>query len=121
MPVAQVQRVVQQPLDVGADIERHREYPARVDARRGGVDGQLADGDHAAGYAPVANAEDLFRVTADDEVDVIRPEAQAGEGLVHVVWPVDRQVEAAGPAVLVRVTLDGVADDRVVHHWQELG
>jgi hypothetical protein len=67
VPVAQVQRVVQQRLVVRPDIQRNGDYPAGVDSRRGGVRGQLADGDHAASHAPVADGQDLLGVTADDE------------------------------------------------------
>ncbi len=39
MPVAQVERVAEQHLVVGSDIERHRDDPVRANASAGGVDG----------------------------------------------------------------------------------
>ena len=120
MPVAQVQRVVQQSLVVGADIQGHRDDPARVDARRGSVDGQLADRDLDAPHAPVTDAEDLLGIAAHDQVDVVRPELQRGERVLDVVRLVDRQEDAPGAPVFVGVPLDRVADRRVVDNWQQL-
>jgi hypothetical protein len=48
VPLADVERVVEQRLVVGADVEGDRDDPAGVDAGGGGVDGELACGDAGA-------------------------------------------------------------------------
>lgn len=65
----------------------------------------------------VAYAGDIARVAAHDDVHIIGAEAETGEGFFDIVRPVDRQIDPAGPAVLVRVLFDrlagrGVTDDR---------
>ena len=76
VPVAQVQRVVQQPLVVGAHVQGHRDHPARVDPGRSGIDRQLAHRDRDAAHAPVADAENLLGVGAHDQVHVAGSQAQ---------------------------------------------
>ena len=86
VPVADVERVVEQLLVVGADVERDGDDPGRVDAGGGGVDGQLADGDAgAAAHPPVADAQDLLGVGGDDQVDVVGPEPKFREGPLDAV------------------------------------
>ncbi len=121
MPVAQVQRVVQQPLVVGAHIQGYRDHPARVDPGRGRVHGQLADRYLDAAYPPVADAQDLLGVGTHDQVHVAGAQLQGGEGLLDVVGPVDGQVDPPRPTVLVGVPLDRVADRGVIHDRQQLG
>ena len=121
MPAAKVQRVVQQPLVVGAHIQRDRDHPARIDARRGGVDGQLADRDLDTADTPVADAQDLLGVAAHDQVDIPGSQPQRAERLFHVIRPVDGQVDAPRSAVLVRVAFDGIADHRIVDDGKQLG
>ena len=115
VPVAEVQRIVQQRLVVGAHVQGYRDHAPGVDAGRGGVDGQLADRDLDAAHTPVADAQDLLGVAADDQVNVVRAESQRGERRGDVVRRVDGQEDAPRAAVLVRVLLDRVADRGVVH------
>src|SRR5215467_11912672 len=120
MAVAQVQRVVQERLIIRADIQGHRDHAARVDPGGGGVDGQLPDRNLDATDSPVTDAENLLGVGAHDEVDVVGPEFETGEGALDGVRAVDGQEDAAGTAELVRVRLDRVTDRGVVHDRQQL-
>ena len=59
--VAYIERVLEQLLVIGADVQRHRNGAARVDAAAGGVQSQLADRDLNAAHPPVADAQRLPR------------------------------------------------------------
>ena len=118
---AEVERVVEQLLPVGADVEHHGKGAGRVDAGRRGVDVELADGDLDAADAPVPDAEDALGVGSDDEVDVIGRATGREQRVLHAVRVVDRQVDAARAAVLVAVALDRLADRGRVDDREHLG
>ncbi|MBG9885079.1 hypothetical protein ABE10_00455, partial [Bacillus toyonensis] len=118
--VPEIQRIVEQGLVVGSDVEVHGDDPTRVDPGRRRVDRQLAHGDVGPVHAPVADAEDLFRIGHRDEVDVVRTELEGGEGLLDVLRAVDREVHRPGDPVVVRPFHDGVADRGVVDDRQKL-
>ncbi len=121
VPVADIGRVVQQRLVVGADVQGDGDDAGGVDARGGGVDGQLADRDAGpAAHAPVADAEDLLRVGGHDQVDVVRPQPQGLERPLDAVWVVDGQEHAPGAPVLVAVGADRLGHRGVVHDGQHL-
>ena len=65
VPHAEVHVVVEQTEVVGAHVQDHRDNAVGVDARGGGVDGQLADGDLDAAHALVADAQDALGVGGD--------------------------------------------------------
>ena len=74
---AQVKRIVQILLVVGAGIEIHGQQVLRRHARTGGVELQLADGDAGAVSAQIAEAEDASAVRDADEPDILlRPVSQ---------------------------------------------
>ena len=118
---AEVERVVEQLLAVGADVEHHGEGARGVDAGGRGVDVELADGDLDAADAPVADAQDALGVGRDDQVDVLGPATAAQESALDAVGILDREVGAARSAVLVAVALDRLADGRGVDDRQHLG
>ena len=125
VPVAQVQRVVEQALPVGADVEHHRQGALRVDAARRGVHRELAQRDVHAADAPVADAQDGARVGGHDQVHVAAFEAGGQQRPLDHLGMVHGQVHAAGPPVLLAELLDGLAhrgrvDDRQ-HLPQVLG
>ena len=115
---AHVQRVVEQRRAVRAHVERHGERHARVDPRRRGIQGQLADRDtHAAG-ALVAEAEDPLVVGHDDEPDLVpRRVAQDLRDVVHVVGG---DPDAARATVQVAELLARTADGGRVDDGQQL-
>jgi hypothetical protein len=92
MPVPQVGRVVQQRRVVRPAVEAHGDDPRGVDAGSCRVDGELPDGDVDAVDAPVADAEDLLGVGADDQVDVVGAVPEGPERGFDVLDPVDREV-----------------------------
>src|SRR5262249_39112379 len=114
VPHAQVERVLQQLGPVGADVQQHRQGAGRVDAGRGGVDGELAGRDVDAADAPVADAEDGLGVGGDGEVDVAGGQLGGAQGGLDLVRRVDAEVDAARAAVLVAVVPDRLADRRGV-------
>ena len=75
---ADVERVVEQLLVLGADVERDRQARLRVDAGAGRVERQLADRDAHAIRAEVAQAEDALAVGDHDHADVARAASCAG-------------------------------------------
>jgi hypothetical protein len=101
MPGAQVQGIVQQAFVVGADVDRYRDDPVRVDARGGGVHGQFADRDLDAADAPVADTEDLLGITAHDHVHVVGAQAEAAERRLSFLRMVDCQEDAARLPILL--------------------
>ena len=117
-PPAEVELVVQQRLVVRSDVEADRERLGRVDARRRGVKGELADRDpHPAGTL-VAEAEDPLVVGHDDEADV--REGRVPEDLVDAPAVCGRDPEAPRPPEDVAELLAGPPDDRRVDDRQEL-
>ena len=116
-PQAEVERIVEIGLVVGAGVEVHRQQALRRHAGRRRVELQLADGDAHAVGAQVAQAEDAAAVGHADDAHVLdRPVAQH---LLDVPLARDRQVHAARPAVDVAELQAGLADGRVVHDGQE--
>ena len=79
MPVAEIQRVVEQFPPVCADIEDDRDHPRRVDAAGRGVDVELADRYVDPAHAPVADAEDALSVGGHDQIDVFWPQPGVAE------------------------------------------
>ncbi len=118
---AEVERVVEQLLAVGAHVEHDRERARRVDARGGGVDVELPDRDLDAADSPVADTEDALGVGRDDQVDVVGSAAARQECALDPIGVLDGEVDAARAAVLVAVALDRFADRRRVDDGQHLG
>ena len=114
---ADVERIGEQLLVVGAHVEHDRQALRRVDAGAGGVERELADRDAHAVGAEVAEAEDPLAVGDDDDRDVaVRPVAQ-DVGDAAAVVGADEQ--AARPLEDVAELLAGEADRRRVddrHH-----
>ena len=114
---AQIQRIVQVLLVVGARVEVHGQQVLRRHAGAGGVELQLADGDARAVCAKVAQAEDAAAVGDADEPNVfLRPVLQ---NLLHLAAARDRKIHAARLAVDVAELQAGLADGRVVHDRQK--
>ena len=83
---------------------------AGMDPGGGGVEGQLADRDLDAAHALVPDPEDPLGVGHDDEVDLVGPKTDVGQGGLDVLRMVHRKVDAPGPPVLVAEPFDGQAD-----------
>ena len=118
LAIAAVERVGQQLDVVGADVERDRQAERGVDPRRGGVEGELADGDPHAPGPLVAQAEDPLVVRHHDQADVlIGGVPEHGGNVVHVLG---RDPEASRIADDMAVELAGLAHRRGVDDGQEL-
>ncbi len=119
-PLAQadVQRVVQQPLVVGAGIQHDRQALPRMNAGTCRVQGQLADRyAHAVG-AEVAEPEDAFAVGDDDDARLA--EGPVAHDLDDSPAVRRRDEHAARPPVDVPELLAGQPDRRGVddrHHF----
>ena len=72
VPVANVERVPEKRLAIGADVDHHRHDPVGVDAGGRRTHRELADRDRHPVGAPVSDAQDLLGVGADDQVDLVR-------------------------------------------------
>jgi hypothetical protein len=121
VPVARVHLLGQQGRVVGARVQHDRDDPARVQARRGDVDGKLAHGDLDTADSPVADAEDALGVGGDDQVHVLRPQTVVAERGLDLAWVIHRHEHAAGTAELVAVPLDRRPDRGGVDDRQHLG
>ena len=119
VPPSQVQRVVEQPGVVRADVERHRQAAGRVQAASGDVERDLADRDAHAVGAEVAEAENALAVGDDDQVDA--RQRHALEDLVDAPDVVRAEVDAAIPAGDVAQLQAGLADRRRVDDRHHLG
>ncbi|QBZ60301.1 hypothetical protein PoMZ_07241 [Pyricularia oryzae] len=120
LPQAQVQRVVEQALVVGAAVEDDGEGAVRVQACAKRGQDELGDADEDAATALVADAQDLLAVRDDDIVDVLgaAPTLQVLPDAVHVI---DVEEAALGPAEQPRVVLDCVTLGRGVNDAKHLG
>ncbi len=71
-----------------------------------GVDADLADGDLDPADTLVADAEDALGVGRHQQVDVVRAEAGVAQRLLHLLRPVDGQVDPVRATELVAEPLD---------------
>ncbi len=117
-PVAVVERVVEQRLIVGADVEAHRQALRRMEARAGHVEGELADRDAHAPGAEIAETEDALVVGDDQEPDVA--ERRVFQDLAHAIDVVGRDPDATRRAQNVAELLAGEAHRRGVDDRQQL-
>ena len=114
---AEIERVVEQGLVVGAEIDHHRQQHLRRHAGAGGVELELADRNAHAVGAEIAEAENALARGGADEAHVrLRPVAQ---DLLHPPLVLDREIHAARAAEDVAELQAGLADGRVVDDRQE--
>ena len=83
---AEVQRVVQQRLVVGADVDQHRQTLRGVEPRTRGVEGELSNGNAHAVGPEIAQAQNALAIGHNDHADVpARPVAQHPGNVPHVL------------------------------------
>ncbi|CCJ96999.1 hypothetical protein BN130_3343 [Cronobacter malonaticus 507] len=117
MTPAHIERIVQQLLIVGADIQHDRQRIRRADAAAGGVERELADRNPHAADALVAEAENTLAVGHHDHFDVM--DRHVLQDVIHVVAVRPGDEHPAGAAVNFRKTFAGRAHRRGVddgHH-----
>ena len=115
---ADVERIGQPLIVVGADIEKHRQRRQGMDAAAGGVERELADRDaHAAG-ALIAEAEDALAVGDDDHLGAI--ELRIGKDLLDALPVLQAQEQPARLAEQPAEVLAARADRRRVGDRQQL-
>ena len=115
---AQVQRIVDQVLTVGADVQLDRQGLVRPDAPGGRVQRQFPDADRHAPEALIPDAQDGAAVGGDDHAHVVH-----GDVLQHVLHAVDvarADREPARVAVVAGVVAHGLADCGRVDDGQHL-
>ena len=117
VPQAEIQRVVQPLLIVGAHVEQDRQRQIRRDSGARGVEGQLPDRDSHPADPLIAEPEDPLTVGDDDDS---RQPRMVGEDGVDVVPLLVRDVKAARVAVDVRGPLARLAHHRRVHDRHHL-
>jgi hypothetical protein len=61
-----IERIVEQLLVLGPDVERDRQTPRRIDATAGGVERQLSDRDAHPVGAQIAETEDSLSIGHHD-------------------------------------------------------
>ena len=115
--VAEIERVAQQLLVVGADVERHGQALAGRDARAGGVERQLPDRNPHAVRAEIAQPQDALAVGDDDHADVLL--GPVAEDALDVAPIFGRDEEALGVAREMGELLARFADRRGVDQRQE--
>ena len=121
VPLAQVHLVVEQRQVVRPRVQDHRQHPARVDPRGGGVDRELADRDLDPAHALVPDPEDALGVRGHQQVNVLGAQPGVAQRDLDLLRMIHRQVHpAAGAAELVGEPLDRQPDGRGVDHRQHL-
>lgn len=115
---ANVERVREQRLVVGAKVELDRQRVRRVEAAAGHVERDLADRDAHAVGALVAEAENAPAIGHDDDVDV--GHGHVVEDLPHAPLVRGRDEDALGPAPELAEADAGLADRRRVDDRQAL-
>ena len=116
-PVPDVERIVQERLTVGPDIERDGQGAGRIDARGGRVQRQLAHRDRHPAGPLVAEAQDALVVGDDDQADVIAGGSKDGVDPVDVIRS---DPDAARASDDVAELLASKTDGRRVDDRQEL-
>ena len=92
MTPAHVQRIVQQLLVVGADIQHHRQGVRWADAAAGGVEREFTDWDPHPANALVAEAENTFPVRHHNHFNIVVRHVL--QNVVHVVTVLIRDKDA---------------------------
>ena len=95
---AQVKRIVQILLVVGAGVEIHGQQVLWRHTGTSGVQLQLADRDPSAISAKVSKPEDAARVRHADEPDILL--GPVSQDLFHLAAARDRQIHAARLAIV---------------------
>jgi hypothetical protein len=114
----EVERIVEEALVVGADIERDRQRQRRVDPARRCVQRELADRDRHAAGALVAQPQDPLVVGHDDQANVLV--RAVAEDVRNPVAVGRRDPRAARPAEDVAELLAGAADGGRIDDRQKL-
>ena len=115
--VAEIEWVLQQLSTVRPHIERYRQRPGRIDAGRGGIESELADGDRHPAGTEVPEAQDPLVVGHDDQPDLgIRGSPQ---DVVDAPEVVRRDPDTPRSPEDVAEVLTGTADGRRVDDGQE--
>ena len=96
---ADVERVVEQLLVLGADVERDGEARLRMHAGASGVERQLADGDAHAVRAEIAQAEDALAVSDHDHPHGAERPVLHDPGDPPAIAGADEQAAGAPPDV----------------------
>ena len=118
MAPAEIQRIGQTLLIVGADIEHDRQSRRRIKTAAGRVERELADRNaHAAG-ALVAEPEDALAVGQHDRLDLV--EARIGKYLLQTLFVWQAQKQAARFAEQLAELLAPRADRWGVNQRQQL-
>ena len=105
---AHVQRIVQQLLVIGTNIEHHRQRIGRADTTTGGVQGKLTDRNTHTADALVAQAENTFTVGYHDNFNIVI--WYVLQNVVHIVTILIGDKDPAGAAVNLRETFAGSAN-----------
>ena len=103
MAIADVHRIAEQTLAVGTDIEHHGNHTRGVDSASGGVDCQFSNRYFNPADAPIADAENMFGVGSQDQVDIAGFRTQIDKRRFDFVWMIDRQIDSSGPPAFVMV------------------
>ena len=83
MAPAHIERIVEQLLVVGPDVQHHRQGIRRADAAAGGVKREFTDWDPHPANALVAEAENTFAVGHHNHFDIVVRHVL--QNIVHVV------------------------------------
>ena len=121
MTPAHIQRVVEQLLVVGADIQHDRQGVGRADTAAGGIERQLTDRDAHPADTLVAETENTLAVGHHDHFDVMV--RYVLQDIVEVVPILVGDEHAARATVDFRETLTGGADGGGIdnrHHLIEM-
>ncbi len=116
-PIAEVERIGQEVLAVGTDVQRDGERAGRVDAGGGAVQRKLADRDRHPTHALVAEAQDPLVVGHHDQAHVL---GRPGQDRRDPTGVGGRDPDAPRPAEDVAELLAGPPDGRGVDDRQEL-
>ena len=116
---ADVERIVQTLLVVGADVQHDRQRGRRIDAAAGRIERKFADRDAQPAGALVAQAQDPFAIGDDDGLDVV--EWRVLHDFVHDVAPRIGHEQAARATIDLTELLACLADGRCIDQRQHFG
>ena len=114
---AHIQRIVQQLLIVGTDIQHYRQGVGRADAATGGVQRQFADRNAHPADPLVAKTQNTFTVGHDDNFDIVVRDVL--QDIVHVMAVLVGDKHAARATINLGETLTGGTHRRGIdnrHH-----
>ena len=115
---AHIQRIVEQLLVVGSDVQYHRQGVGRTDPTTRGIQRQFTDWNTHPADPLIAKTQNTFPIGDNDDLDIVVRNVL--QDIVHIVAVLIRDKHAARATINLGETLTGRADRWGIDNWHHL-